>query len=567
MMIASWWRQMPRAAAGPTAVIVVAWLVTGCGVMPGAAGRSHAANTAARQIPEGAGVRYHGVIGATPSAVETDAQAPAPPPINPAVYEDCTNPDSFGPLNAGAAAYLAGWSDVSKLGGSAPLGFPALGLAQGEGANEGFFTQAAGPVMVNGDAYDCVTLLLQLDYGGQREFPPLTATFTAFGFVPVTATVYLTQAGSSPLTSVVYTDYGPPTPAGPGTHFSENANNPFQVVSAAQVGLRLADVKVNGVPLDVGADCHTDGVLTSPNPLGYHGLVLTGGGFPGDPLPQYLTAEAGGGMAGEATIPPFTGCSTPGGENVDALLDASVSGPGNYVTLAAGALCNWTQTPPYGPGQCAPASAPPFQPQFEPLWTVTDGGPYAATGPVTFSEFYPRGNTTTITCAGSQISGTIPDDSGVLRTPLIVGTLDWIFSGCTGSDGSAWTITQEGSAYLAAGLGTSTDAAGFIEGLDLDLTGTNVPGSTGSCTAELTYGATGFDYQNDSSTLLVAPALIGEDTLGISASTCADLPPTNTFVTVPLGPSGQCDFCGYPQPVHITATYALRPGGTIMTSP
>jgi hypothetical protein len=544
-------RRMPRVAVATAAVVLAA----GCGVVPGAAAdRSHAANTAARHAPDAAAVRYHGVIGAPMPTVETDAQTSAQPPINVPAVQACANAVSTNPtLHQDASAYLAGWSGVSKLGGSAPLGFPALGLAQGEGADEGLFVGSADVQQAGQtEAYDCTGIKLQLDYDGQREFPPLTATFLAFGFTPVTATVYLTQAGPSPITSIAYEDEGPAS--------NQGEDNPAAIVSESQVSLRLADVKVNGVSLDVGANCHTDGVLTSPNPLGYHGLVLAGGALPGDPLPYFVSAFDSNGIGGEATIPPFTGCVTPGGDNVDALLDASVSGPGNYVTLAIGNLCNWAPAgPPYNADFCASASAPPFMPEYLPLWTITHGGPYTATGPVSLNELKPYN--TTISCTGSEISGEIPDSTGLLRGGLLVGTLTWSFSGCTGSDGSTWTITQQGgSAFLAAEeplpITRASYSAGAIEGLDLDLTGTNVPGSTGSCTAQVTYGAVAMAYDNTSSTLLLGVNTI-PNTLGISKSNCADLPPTSEYFP------GH----GYAFPIEISSSYSIEPKGITITSP
>jgi hypothetical protein len=47
----------------------------------------------------------------------------------------------------------------------------------------------------------------------------------------------------------------------------------------------------------------------------------------------------GGTLAGNVTIPPLTGCVTSSGENLDALLDSAVSGPGNYVKITADGAC------------------------------------------------------------------------------------------------------------------------------------------------------------------------------------------------------------------------------------
>lgn len=519
------WRRVPHVTAGMAAVVVLlAGLASGSGTP---ASGSHAANTVVRGASHPVAANYHGVIGAVPSAVETDAQVATPPPVDGKVYDACLNPQLYQGLQP-ASAYVAGWSDASKLNGSTAVGSPAPALAQGNPPGGGY-DNAFPPPIVNGEQYTCGLAKLQLDYNGQREFPPLTATFLAFGFMPVTATVYLTQVGSAPVTGVGYGDEGKVG--------NTTTSVPYTVVSTAQVSLRLSDVKVNGTSLDVGSHCQTIGPLTSPgNPTGYNGLVLSGGSFPGDPLPPYpygIGITGGGALAGTATIPPFTGCVTPGGDNLDALLDASVSGPDNYIKVVQAPLCyNVT-------ANCSAPSVP----AYKPLWTVKHGGTYhggtyTASGPVTISQVgIPlQLNAYWVTCTGSSITAAIPDAAGGPLRGGDLGTVTWTgFSGCTGyylqcpngrrscppptvqpvTDNSTWQITQQGTGFLdgytyssgnnppVSGVTTTAD----IDDVTLTLNGTNVPGATnGNCTAEVTGPVTRGSYANSGSVLQVGPS-------------------------------------------------------------
>ncbi|CAM5575902.1 hypothetical protein STENM223S_04781 [Streptomyces tendae] len=106
---------------------------------------------------------------------------------------------------------------------------------------------------------------------------------------------------------------------------------------------RLTALEVNGTPLDVGSGCPTEPSLTSadPDPAKHPGdhAVLYGKAEQvlGEDVTGY-TILTGGPLSGEVTIPAFTGCGT-GGEDLDRLLTASVSGPGNYIEQVQGQTC------------------------------------------------------------------------------------------------------------------------------------------------------------------------------------------------------------------------------------
>lgn len=167
----------------------------------------------------------------------------------------------------------------------------------------------------------------ELEYHGRHQFPPATATLLAFGFVPVTATLQLTEIGALNIYAV-----GPNLPG-------ECPPNSVACLTTdttlySRVSLRVSDVRINGVPFDVGPACRTVSPFV---------IKLTGS------TPTYSIFD-GGELVGAATIPPFTGCGV--GENVDSLFSASVSGAGNGLLLTQGETCfpdSDTSCPPCKP--------------------------------------------------------------------------------------------------------------------------------------------------------------------------------------------------------------------------
>jgi len=222
-------------------------------------------------------------------------------------------------------AYLTGFSDVAKLFGAAALQpeRPAKpGLVNVDFAERHKFADHNRELVVYSTA--------DLYYNGRRELPPVTATFLAFRFVPVTATILLTEL--TPIRIVSASGITAPP-------------YPILVKARSKISIRISSVKVNGVQLKVGGQCRTVKPVR---------LVLTGRGdntFP----PKGYTVSTGGPLTGTLTIPPFTGCGVT--ENLDPLLTGSISGPGNFVKLTQGKLCgpsapaNWTCPPPVPPPQ------------------------------------------------------------------------------------------------------------------------------------------------------------------------------------------------------------------------
>jgi len=214
--------------------------------------------------------------------------------------------------------YITGYSDVAKLYGAA--------LLQPK--------RPARPALVNIDfAYRHVfkpgRLIAfstgELYYQGRRELPPVRATFLAFRFVPVTATLAVTELTPIQIRSVSGITAPP---------------YPITVRATTTVRIRISDVDVNGQPLAIGPHCR---------PVSNVRLTLVGRGENTIP-PHGYTVPTGGPLSGRLTIPAFTDCGVT--ENLDPLLTGSISGSGNFVLMTQGKLCgpaqpkNWTCPPP-----------------------------------------------------------------------------------------------------------------------------------------------------------------------------------------------------------------------------
>jgi hypothetical protein len=209
--------------------------------------------------------------------------------------------------------YITGYSDVAKLIGAALLQPP----------------KPAKPGLVNVDLGERHTLKPgkltvyskgQLFYRGRHELPPVTATFLAFGFVPVSATLHLTELEPIFIVSVSGTLQPP---------------YPIVVTGRTKVAIRVSNVRVNGAPLAVGTGCRTRSPVR---------LTLVGHGDNTIP-PRGYTLPTGGPLSGKITIPPFVDCGVT--ENLDPLFTGSISGRGNFVKMTQGVLCAPSQPQNY----------------------------------------------------------------------------------------------------------------------------------------------------------------------------------------------------------------------------
>src|SRR6476660_3634368 len=131
-------------------------------------------------------------------------------------------------------------------------------------------------------------------------FPVAHSAVLAFGAIPITADLHLSQV-------VRHGQIAPIV-----VHSKLRIAPPFHAYPAhvkGDVNVRISNVLVDQVPLNVGPDCHTA--------VPMH-LELIG------PANKY-TLFQGGPLHGTVTIPPFTGCGT-GGDDLDPLLTGMISG-------------------------------------------------------------------------------------------------------------------------------------------------------------------------------------------------------------------------------------------------
>lgn len=204
-----------------------------------------------------------------------------------------------------ACTYLVGYNDLLKSNSAAELGPGVLDVSIGD------------RVARLGYVYYQVDSAAQFEYKScgtcpvVHALPPAQATYLDFGFMPVSATLQLTQVGTMNIIGL-----------GTGITLTDNT-------SYSYMELRIYNVKVNGQPLNVGNHCETE----KPFKVKVTGLVSG---------PHAYSLQAGGALAGEVAIPSFTGCGVT--EDLDHLITGTVSGKDNYTLFTQGALC--TPAPP-----------------------------------------------------------------------------------------------------------------------------------------------------------------------------------------------------------------------------
>ncbi|WP_405386983.1 hypothetical protein OG596_03990 [Streptomyces sp. NBC_01102] len=216
-----------------------------------------------------------------------------------------------------AETYAAGYANAVKLDGAAALG-PAFMKVL---LNKRYINDSCAATVD-------VTSEVEFEYEGRRQLPPSRATFLTYGFMPTSATMVLEQVGP---------------PAAVQTHTVTNTPSyPEETTVTAQLSMRLSDVQVNGVPMDVGPNCRTARPFEQ---------VLRGYGQ-SYPQSGYLVAF-GGSLTGYAHIPPFEGCGVD--EDLDAVFTAAISSAGknadNFTKMTQAPLC--VATNPEGP-DCPP---------------------------------------------------------------------------------------------------------------------------------------------------------------------------------------------------------------------
>ncbi|WP_030181190.1 DUF6801 domain-containing protein [Streptomyces violaceorubidus] len=233
----------------------------------------------------------------------------------------CRYDEQHPPTDVSLNAYVTGYANVKKMKGAAYLPPSCVLIEQG--------LPAPGPADPEYLIFDTVSYG-NFHYREREQTPPFEATFLSFDFAPVKATMVLEQTGPLRIDSRMK------------MRLSDFTTITDTYVRAPLI-VRVLDLEVNGTRLEVGSQCRTETSLTSedPDPANFPGdhLVLYGRGeqIIGLPATGYLLLS-GGVLSGETAIPAFTGCGTDG-EDLDRLLTASVSGPGNHIKQVQGQTC------------------------------------------------------------------------------------------------------------------------------------------------------------------------------------------------------------------------------------
>ncbi|WP_371655657.1 MULTISPECIES: DUF6801 domain-containing protein [unclassified Streptomyces] len=276
---------LPVAAPGP---LLAAWTVTGPSA-PSTAPASPVPSTSAdTQTPKPA-------IQVGPGPLATAPVCPADPPageLNPSRLPKPPPGAVEGSLGASLCVVAVGYTTVHKLGSAMIINDPH--------GSPGPMHLNLGKRTVSAPGYD------ESDSVGLLHFPDARSTFLVFGFQPTSAEVSFEPE--------------------PVTVVNIRRGETFTTAIAYRQYLRVHDVSVNGVPLDVGPRCRTARPFDT---------VLSG-------AYNFLT---GGVLDGEITIPPFVGCGGRG-EDLSPLFTAALSGPGNAVRIRQGQLAGAGSAPP-----------------------------------------------------------------------------------------------------------------------------------------------------------------------------------------------------------------------------
>lgn len=185
--------------------------------------------------------------------------------------------------------------------------------------------------------------------------PTVDVSMLAFGAVPVTARLHVTQVTRNGKVQPLYLDGTGsklsvpkgerPTTSSPPCDPDWNSSPASPTVVRGQLDIRVSDVKVDGREVPVGDECRTSTplrvrLLGEPPDLGgeYRGLSDGGALYQQrntstvgatNPVPLFPGST-------NLTIPEFAGCRAGGGEDVSRLVSGMVSGPDNTLAVRQG---------------------------------------------------------------------------------------------------------------------------------------------------------------------------------------------------------------------------------------
>ena len=185
------------------------------------------------------------------------------------------------------------------------------------------------------------------------HFPPVTVRTVAFGSIPAEVTMHVSQVRDKddlpvPLVASAFalSWVGVPNPEG------RSGNQMLDAGVEGTLSVRLSDLVVDGVTVDLGSECKTAEPATLDGLRGKGGYWTAGvGATPQDELRAWRTTPyygsiLGGLLSGTIDIPAFTGCGV-GGDDLSPLLTAMASGPGNRLSIRQSGI-----------GRCFPTNVP-----------------------------------------------------------------------------------------------------------------------------------------------------------------------------------------------------------------
>jgi hypothetical protein len=222
-----------------------------------------------------------------------------------------------------ACSYAAGFTNAARLNEAVLIGPGLTDLHLGLSTYTKFVAKYS---------YFYQQVAGQLEYQGRAVLPPARATLLAFGFMPVSATLQLSEVGSL---NAALLSCAPTKP-----QFKCPYSPPNVALFYGRVTLRISDVDVNGQPLNVGSNCQT----RTPFNLELVGLP-----------PSYNISSIYGILTGEVTVPQFSGCAN-GPDDLDPIFNATVSGPDNYAKINQAPFCSPQTT---GAPGCPPVKPTP----------------------------------------------------------------------------------------------------------------------------------------------------------------------------------------------------------------
>jgi hypothetical protein len=199
-------------------------------------------------------------------------------------------------------------------------------------------------LVVYGRAYP-VERATPLTNSGFTNFPATTVRMVAFGSIPVQAVVHLSLPLDSEglpeaITARAVNDWWEFDKGPAAGKYDGRYQRVSDSTITGKVVVRLSDLKVDGVAVDVGSHCQT----ATPAKLTGHGTGYTINADEHMPSGSY-DPRTGGSIIGTLDVPSFAGCGV-AGDDLSPLISAMASGSDFPVKIEQGELgACWAPSP------------------------------------------------------------------------------------------------------------------------------------------------------------------------------------------------------------------------------